>query len=597
MQTLNSTVILDHCLAWMERIGWLRNFDRIAGTSDAPRAGIEFVDSEIYKLLEAMAWELGRTHDVELEREYREVVERLGAAQDEDGYLHTAFGHEGQPARYTDLEWGHELYCHGHLLQAAVARLRTGHDDELPQIARRLADHLWLTFGPDGREVICGHPEIELALAEFGRATADPRCLELARLLVERRGHRTLRTTLYQGHEYFLDDVPVRDAEVLRGHAVRALYFASGALDVAVETGDVELAAAVEKQYLATVARRTYLTGGMGAHHQNEEFGSDFELPADRAYAETCAAIGSVMTAWRLLLATGEAEFADQIERTLLNAVLVSPRRDGRAFYYANTLHQRVLGNDVADGFLSERAEAVVRAPWFAVSCCPTNVARTLASIAAYVATRTETGIQLHQFVACRIDTSLDDGSHVALTIETAYPETGEIRVTIEDAPAHGVHVGLRIPMWAREAATVTVNDESLPIDGTYAGAGREFLAGDVINLRLPLEPRFTTADPRIDGVRGQVAVERGPLVLALEDHDLPDGVDVDHVVIDMSSPIVDTAGYTTAMFRLREYPSRNWPYGHGGQVPRARVTARLIPYKDWANRGPSTMRVWMPTA
>ena len=222
----------------MERIGWIANFDRIAGTASGEHAGIEFVDSEVYKLLEAIAWELGRSDDAALARRFAELVARVGAAQDADGYLNTSFGHPGQRARYSDLEWGHELYCSGHLIQAATARLRTGHDDALPAIARRVADHLWEAFGPDGRDAVCGHPEIEVALAEFARATGEPRHLELARILIERRGRRRLATTLFQGSDYFLDDVPVREAEVLRGHAVRALYLAAAALDVADETGD-----------------------------------------------------------------------------------------------------------------------------------------------------------------------------------------------------------------------------------------------------------------------------------------------------------------------------------------------------------------------
>jgi DUF1680 family protein len=443
MQELNANVIIDHCLGWMERIGWIANFDRAAGTASGEHAGIEFVDSEVYKLLEAMAWELGRRPDAALDERYRGIVSRVAAAQDDDGYLHTSFGHAGQRARYSDLEWGHELYCHGHLIQAAVARLRTGHDDELPAIARRLADHLHAEFGPGGRQAVCGHPEIEVALAEFGRATGEPRYLELARLFVERRGHGTLGTTLFQGHEYFQDDVPVRDADVLRGHAVRALYLSAGAVDIAVETGDDELLAAVEAQYLRTIARRSYLTGGVGAHHQNEEFGDDFELPSDRAYAETCAAIASVMLSWRLLVQTGDARYADQIERTLLNAVLVSPRADGRAFYYANTLHQRVAGAATTDDELSERAEASMRAPWFEVSCCPTNVARTLASVAGYFATTDGAGVQLHQYGSYAVDTTLDDGERVAIRVESEYPHAGTVRVVVVDAPDRPVRFGL----------------------------------------------------------------------------------------------------------------------------------------------------------
>jgi DUF1680 family protein len=290
-QRLNADTILRHCETWMERVGWAGNFDRAAaGAIAGGHAGIEFVDSEIYKLLEAMAWELGSNRGGDLAARYCDLTERVAAAQEPDGYLHTSFGRPGQPPRYSDLESGHELYCFGHLFQAAVARLRTGHDDLLPQVARRLADHVYDQFGPHGRAGVCGHPEIEMALVELARATGEDRYLELARLFVERRGTGTLRSHPF-GQDYFQDDVPVRAAVTLRGHAVRALYLASGALDVATESGDDELAAAVRRQWANSVARRTYITGGVGSHHQGEAFGDDFELPPDRAYAETCAGI------------------------------------------------------------------------------------------------------------------------------------------------------------------------------------------------------------------------------------------------------------------------------------------------------------------
>ncbi|MFT4258292.1 glycoside hydrolase family 127 protein [Microbacterium sp.] len=588
LQELGADAVIDHCLGWMDRIGWIRNFDRIAGTASGDHEGIEFVDSEVYKLLEAMAWELGRRPAAPLAERYAGLVDRVAAAQDSDGYLHTSFGHPGQRPRYSDLEWGHELYCHGHLLQAAVARLRTGYDDELPAVARRLAEHLWTEFGPEGRDAICGHPEIEVALAEFGRATADRRWIELARLFVERRGRRTLGTTLFQGSDYFLDDMPVREASVLRGHAVRAMYLAAGALDVADETGDDRLADAVEAQYRRTIERRSYLTGGVGSHHQNEEFGDDYELPADRAYAETCAAIGSLMVAWRLLLRTADEGYADQIERTLLNAVLVSPRHDGRAFYYANTLHQRTCTHPNADDELSERAEASMRAPWFEVSCCPTNVARTLASLAGYVATTDGAGVHLHQLVECELRAELDAGI-LAVRVETAYPRDGVVRITVLEAPDVEVGIGVRVPGWAT-GATLDAGGGAAPASPGLAVTRRIFAPGDELVLTLPLEPRLTAPHPRVDAVRGQLAVERGPLVLALEDVDLPVGVDVEHVELDADAPLVATDDGAQATLRIRVDSDL-------ATAPDGPVPARLRPYADWANRGPSTMRVWIPTA
>ncbi|MFF1573384.1 glycoside hydrolase family 127 protein [Leifsonia sp. NPDC058292] len=595
-QELNATAIIGHCLTWMERIGWIGNFDRAAdGTVAEHHDGIEFVDSEVYKLLEAMAWELGRSGDADLEIAYRRLVDRVAGAQEADGYLHTSFGRPGQRPRYSDLEWGHELYCFGHLFQAAVARHRTGHADRLVEVARRLADHVYAEFGPDGRDAICGHPEIETALMELGRALDEPRYRELARILVERRGRRRLKTTLFQGSEYFLDDVPVRDAEVLRGHAVRAMYLAAGATDVAAEFGDGELLDALRTQWDNTVARRTYLTGGIGSHHQNEEFGSDLELPADRAYAETCAAIGSVMFSWRLLLQTGEAKYADLIERTLLNAVLVSPREDGRAFYYANTLHQRSQGSLPAEGEVSERAESSMRAPWFEVSCCPTNVARTLASVASYVATATDDGVQLHQFADAELETTVASGA-VRIRVDSGgYPYAGTPSVAVESAGE--VEVSVRIPAWA-EGARVRFRDEVVSISGGYARVRARFGADERIRLELPMEPRLTYPDPGIDALRGTVAVERGPLVLCAESTDLPAGVDVSRIGIDTDQPLLATADGASAAIAIADPRAASWPYGQRparGSVTTARVP--LIPYHRWANRGPSTMRIFLPIA
>ncbi|MGO4533314.1 glycoside hydrolase family 127 protein [Leifsonia sp. 2MCAF36] len=593
-QTLNATAIIDHCLTWMERIGWIGNFDRAAaGTVAEHHDGIEFVDSEVYKLLEAMAWELGRTQDPDLESTYRSLVARVASAQEPDGYLHTSFGREGQRPRFSGLEWGHELYCFGHLFQAAVARVRTGHLDLIVDVARRLADLVYTEFGPDGRDAICGHPEIEPALAELGRALSEPRYLELARIFVERRGRKRLKTNLFQSSEYFLDDVPVRDADVLRGHAVRAEYLAAGAVDVATEFGDTGLLDAVKRQWTNTLAARTYLTGGVGSHHQNEEFGSDYELPADRAYAETCAAIGSVMLSWRLLLESGEAKYADLIERTLLNAVLVSPSEEGTAFYYANTLHQRTLGSVPAADELSERAEASLRAPWFEVSCCPTNVARTLASVQSYFATASTDGIQIHQFGDLDIATTVS-GAPVRVRVRSGgYPFDGRISITVEADDE--LELSVRIPSWA-DGAVASIGDETLqPEDGNVRWRGT-FAPDEPLLLDLPMAPRVTYPDPRIDALRGTAAVERGPLVLCAESTDLPDGTHVDAIRLDPANPPTATATGSSASVSIVAPPSSGWPYGSAPDADvRSSTVVELRPYFRWANRGPSTMRVFIP--
>jgi DUF1680 family protein len=594
-QRLNADTILGHCESWMERVGWTGNFDRAAaGTISGRHAGIfEFVDSEVYKLLEAMAWELGREHSDALARRYQALVQRVSAAQEPDGYLHTSFGRPGQRPRYSDLEHGHELYCFGFLLQAAVARLRTGHDDLLPQAARRLADHVDDQFGPGGRVAVCGHPEIEMALAEFSRATGERRYLELARLFVERRGTGTLGPHPL-GQDYFQDDIPVRRATTMRGHAVRALYLAAGALDVATETGDEDLAAAVREQWANGVARRTYITGGVGSRHQGEAFGDDFELPADRAYAETCAGIASVMLSWRLLLATGEDKYADLIERTLLNGVLASPRADGRAFYYSNTLHQRTPGQVPDEHQPSPRAEAGLRAPWFEVSCCPTNIARTLASVGLYFATASDDGIQLHQYGDYQVSTALPAGS-VTLHVSSEYPASGTVEVNIIGAPPGEITLRLRVPAWARGSAVVS----ETPTAQTpgHVEIRRVFRAGESVRVTFPAVARAVYPDPRIDAARGTFAVERGPLVLVVESVDLPLDWSVNEITADPGNIVTDEAG-TTIDVRRHLVAPQQWPYlsePAGHEAGPARV--RLIPYHEWANRGPATMRAWLPLA
>ena len=595
LKELNAKVILTHCEDWMERIGWIANFDRAAaGTVATNHSGIEFVDSEVYKLLEAMAWELGRASSLDLASRYAALVQRVAAAQEADGYLHTSFGRPGQRARYSDLEWGHELYCFGHLLQAAVARLRTGYDDDLVTVARRLVDHVYREFGPDGRPAVCGHPEIEPALVEFGRATGSAQAVELARLFVERRGTGTL-ATIEWGQEYFQDDMPVREATVLRGHAVRALYLASGALDVATEANDLELVRAVEEQWANTVAKRTYITGGMGSHHQDEAFGADFELPSDRAYSETCAGIASVMLSWRLLLRTGESKYADLMERTLLNNILASPRKDGHGFFYTNTLHQRTASTVPDEDSVNVRALSTLRAPWFEVSCCPTNVARTLASVELYFATATRDAVQIHQFGDLDIRTTLPEVGEVALSMRTGYPHDGKIQVEVLEAPGREFGIELRIPTWA-EGAVMTLNDVKVPATQTLRFP---FAAGDVVVLDLPMEPRFTHPHSRIDAIRGTVAVERGPLVLCIEDVDLPDGYTVNDIALETLHGLeADVDGSTVARAQLRNPGIPAWPYKDQDISKSAgTVDVPLVPYFTWGNRGPATMRVWIPRA
>lgn len=605
LQKLNSDVTIRHCLKWEERMGWLNNFSLVAqGCENDQYQGREFADSDVYKLLEAMAWEIGRSKDCELEKIFARLVEPIAAAQQPDGYINTKFDNPGQKKRYSDFEWGHELYCFGHLFQAAVARLRIGKpfSDPLVRVALKAADHVCSTFADGRLEKIGGHPVIEMGLTELGRATGREEYIEQARIFVERRGHQLLDGSLF-GSAYFSDDVPVRDADVFRGHAVRALYLASGAVDVASETGDSVLLDKVQQQYRRTLERRTYVTGGMGSHHEDESFGDDWELPADRSYCESCAGIASVMLAWRLLLETGDMQYGDVIERTLYNMLRTSIAADGKSFFYANTLHRRTLSEQTSQEEASLRAASKMRAPWFEVSCCPTNISRTIASLSDLIATHTADALQIHQFIESDINVKLDSGM-LRLHIATDYPYSGEIEIEILEAPESPVSVEIRIPAWANNpdgSGVAKFEGKVVPSGQSSVRVTKCFEAGERLKLSLPMKIRCVYPNPRIDAVRGCLAVELGPLVLCAESVDLPDGVCLDDVVVTPSAAkqnLNEIHGEIAAKVQKvathKPYFSCTNPY-LPRYIPESEFQMKLIPYFQWGNRGPSTMRVWLP--
>ena len=336
-------------------------------------------------------------------------------------------------------------------------------------------------------------------------------------------------------------------------------------------------------------------------HFQDEAFGEDWELPPDLAYSETCASIVSIMFSWRLLLATGGAGYADLIERTLLNVVATAVSHDGDRFFYTNTLHRRTPGDMPDPDVASPRAFSSLRAPWFEVSCCPPNIARTMASLAGLLATVDDDGLQLHQYATCSVSTSLPDGTPVALDVETAYPDSGTVTVRVRESAVRPWTLSLRVPAWT-DGATLTrrsANGETTThaVTGATAEVTAVFAAGDVVELDLPMAAVFLRADPRVDALRGCVAVQRGPLVYCSE---LPadSDADLDSLVVNTGVPpryadgrVIVAAGWLPA----GEEP---WPYDGAADVPPSTGgQVALIPYQDWGQAGLCTMRVWLPEA
>ncbi|HEX3617361.1 MAG TPA: beta-L-arabinofuranosidase domain-containing protein [Solirubrobacteraceae bacterium] len=590
-QHLNREVTLLHGAEQLRKKGTLENFRIAAGRASGERRGMVFSDSDVYKWLEAAAWELEREPSPRLRELADEMIELVEAAQQEDGYINTWCQVKDPSWRWTDLEMGHELYCAGHLFQAAVAYARATGDTRLLTVACNFADLIDQVFqdGPQAGKTD-GHPEVELALVELFRHTGRERYLQLAGALVSRRGHGLFANGTFD-LDYYQDSAPVRDTGTLVGHAVRALYLAAGVTDLYMETGEDALLHSMLRQWQDMADSKLYLTGGIGSRHYGEAIGDPFELPPDRAYCETCAAIANMMWSWRMLLVTGEARFAELFERTLYNGFLAGLSLDGRAFFYSNPLQSR---------------KGEHRHDWNPVACCPPNIMRWLASLHHYLATVSEAGVQLHLYTSSTVRTSIPDRGPVELAIRTGYPWSGTVNIEVVAGPDTEWTLSLRIPSWARAAS---IDGETVSTGG-YVELTRQWRAGQQVALELELAPRLTLPNPRIDAIRDCVAVERGPVVYCFEEADLPDGVELASVAINTSAAPADGAphaeldGVPTITVAAAVSELDGWLdeiYRDAPSVAAAAASSvtelQAIPYYTWANRRAGAMRVWTPAA
>ena len=593
LQEMNSTTSIPRGAEHLEREGAWRNFDDVAsGDASDDYFGPCFEDGEAYKWLEAVAWDAGRTGDPRLIEWLASGSARIAEAQDADGYVNTYVQRGRRASRYSQLAWDHEIFNMGAMIQSAVAQYRATGSADLLAVAVRAADHLDATFGPGRIEGTCGHPVVELALVELYRTTGERRYLDLAGYFVDVRGHDIIDPTHRFSSDYHSDRVPVRETTVPEGHAVRAIYLAAGATDVAIENGDGELLAALERQWQNMVEQKMYVTGGLGARWEGEAFGDPYELPSDRAYAETCAAIAGIQWNWRLLLATGEPKYADLLERQLYNAVLPGIALDGDSYFYANAL--QLHADSVA---VDSRMAAGGRQHWFGCSCCPTNIMRTLASLQSYVATRTADAVQLQLITASDLELEFADGT-LRLAVRTDYPFDGRVVITVGEAPASELGIAVRIPGWALEAAAAGPGGPLSPTAGEYLTIRRRWVAGDQLELDLGVEPRLTAGHHRPDATRGAVAIERGPLVYAVEQIDQPSGVLVDDLSLD--DPGID-GSVLSEEFRpdllggTVVVRASGQQVGTDGSGHTTGVSITALPYFMWANREVGPMRVWLP--
>jgi DUF1680 family protein len=575
----------------LEKTGRIDNFRRAAGKVDQPFQGWFFNDSDVYKWVEAAAWSLATHEDPELMRMLEDVISEIEDAQDENGYLNTYFTFEQASERWSNLKDMHELYCAGHLIQAAIAHHRSLGEDRLLKVAIRFADHICEVFGPEeeGKRLgTGGHPEIEMALVELARTTGDEKYLGQAQFFLDMRGRG-----LIGGEVYNQDRVNFRGLTRLEGHAVRAVYLNAGATDLYTETGEMSLLEALEGLWLNMTTCQMYISGGVGSRYEGEAFGEDYELPNQDAYAETCAAIANVMWNWRMLMLRGEARYADVLEQALYNGVLVGLGLDGRTYFYRNPL---------ADDGSHHRQD------WYQCACCPPNIARLLASLPGYFYSLSEEGIWLHLYAENSVQLELLDGRRVGLLQCTEYPWDGKVNVEVQGEGNFALF--LRVPGWSEGERSLALNGEVIPkveMESGYLKIVRSWRSGDVIQLELPMPVRVMECHPSVHENIGRVAMMRGPLLYCLEGVDHP-GHELDEIVLPLDATFTSSfqrdllggvvALQTPGIVQPSEEGWHNQLYrrfqrkleADRGEI----IGVQAVPYYAWDNRDPGQMRVWI---
>jgi len=582
-----------------EANGIIDNFRRLSGRKNVPRRGPLYTDSDVYKWMEAVAFALQSEDRPELRALFDRVADDVLAAQEPSGYLNTYYQDERRALRFTEMHRGHELYCLGHLLQAAIAYYRATGNRRLLDGAAKYADYVVANFGPDKKPALAGHPEIELALVELYRVTGQKKYLDFAGYILRGDGARLNLSPAQM--VYAFSGRPFTGRTRLEGHAVRAMYACSGATDYFLETGDPTYWATLQTLWRDMVGRKMYITGGVGSRQGDEAFGEPYELPNQLAYTESCAAIGNFFWNWRLLAATGDARYTDLMERTLYNGVNSGMSLDGTLYCYRNPL---ALTGDPEDR---------IRNPWYTTTCCPPNLERVLASLPGYLYGTSPDGIWVHLYHSSELDWHLDDGTPVQLTQTTNYPWDGTVDITVNAPEAAEFTVHLRIPGWA-SLARVTVNGTpvmQLVRPGTYHAVKRLWKRGDRLRIAMPIAAQLMAANPRVADDIGKVAAQRGPLIYCLEGIDQPDAASL--LDVTLAPPGLFDRGFTEELRkdllggvlvlhragRVASVPLSDEPLYRPAAEASLRVMREVvltfIPYYAFANREPTPMVVWVP--
>lgn len=592
---------LDACVLYTEnKTGRIRNFEK-AAIGKGEHEGIYYDDSDVYKAIEAMAYSLKNHPDAEIEAKADDWIRKIAAAQLPDGYLNTYYQLTGLNNRWQDME-RHEDYCAGHLIEAAIAYYNTTGKRTLLDVAIRFADHIDSTFRLAARPWVSGHQEIELALMRLYHHTGERRYLDLAEWFLEQRGRGYGKGKIWEewkDPDYCQDGIPVKEQKEITGHAVRAMYMYTGAADVAAVTRDSGYMNAMHRIWEDVVHRNMYITGGIGAQGTNEGFGKDYDLPNETAYCETCASVGMVFWNQRMNMLTGDSKYMDVLERSLYNAALDGLSLQGDRFFY---------GNPLASSGNHQRSE------WFGTACCPSNIARLVASLGNYIYSSSADAVWVNLYIGSEVKIPVKKQS-LGLSMQTGFPWKGSTTITVTESGKLPVSLRLRIPGWLSAPVPgdlyrfddnldaslfeVMVNGKPAKFveENGYAVLVRTWKKGDRIEIKTPMEVKRVISHSSLKQNADRVALQYGPLVYCVE------GADNANKAMNFVLPAagkfsvqyesgklggINTIGFDANVFEVDT---------EGQSITTVRKTITAIPYFVWNNRGTGEMQIWLPTS
>lgn len=587
----------------------IKNFEIAAGLSDGEFKGMVFQDSDVAKWLEAASYSLIYHPDKELEQTIDEVIELIGKAQQDDGYLNTYFTVKEPEKRWADISHGHELYCAGHMIEAAVAYYNATSKKSLIDIVCRYVDYIMTIIGPEQGKIQTypGHPEIELALVRLYEVTQEQRYFELSRYFVEERGNQPSvfleEETLGLGHQdkwfgldYHQAHQPLNEQTTAEGHAVRAVYLYAGIADIVKYTQNKKWKIQLEKLWENVTQKRMYITGGIGSQGHGERFTLDYDLPNNVAYAETCASIGLVFWAQRMLQIEAKNDYADVLEKALYNGVLSGMSLDGKKYFYVNPLEVAPELTDYRHDHVHVESE---RVGWFGCACCPPNVARLLTSLGNYIYTQKSDTIYHHLYIGNKTNFTINK-QNIVLQQKTTYPATGEVRITCFTENEVQMTLKLRKPKWSN-SPSLKVNGELQEVvidNGGYITMERKWRDNDTICLTFDMTPKVISSHPKVRENVGKVAIQRGPIVYCLEEKD--NGGQLHSICINPKLPITEENDLQILGFPaltgsgVREVNDNDTLYREYREPELKQIKWKAIPYSFWGNRGKGEMAVWL---